>query len=159
MGSISAAIELHDHFTGVLMNVISAVTMSVSAMEQMQSTMSDSMDTTSIQGIRDQLTQATVAAQELDAAMQNITPPAATRCVPVKTNSRASSSVPVQNQLPAAFAAFTVFPHFPFFLFFPLSVSSSAVIFHLSSPFTQYLPESAAIPGRNGYQRTPANTA
>ncbi len=102
MGSISAAIELHDHFTGVLMNVISAVTMSVSAMEQMQSTMSDSMDTTSIQGIRDQLTQATVAAQELDAAMQNITPPAATRCVPVKTNSRASSSVPVQNQLPAA---------------------------------------------------------
>ena len=71
MGTISAAIELHDNFTGILMNVISAVNLSVSAMEQMQSTMNESMDTTSIQGIRDQLTQATVAAQELDAAMQD----------------------------------------------------------------------------------------
>lgn len=102
MGTISAAIELHDNFTGILMNVISAVNLSVSAMEQMQSTMNESMDTTSIQGIRDQLTQATVAAQELDAAMQNITPPAATGSIPVKINSPAPSSVPVQNQLPAA---------------------------------------------------------
>lgn len=102
MGTISAAIELHDHFTSVLMNIVNAVSMSVSAMEQMQSTMSESMDTTSIQGIKDQLTQATVAAQELDAAMQNITPPAATRSVPVKTNSPTPSSVPVQNQFPAA---------------------------------------------------------
>lgn len=102
MGTISAAIELHDNFTGILMNVISAVNLSVSAMEQMQSAMNESIDTTSIQGIRDQLTQATVAAQELDAAMQNITPPAATGSVPVKTNSPVPSSVPVQNQFPAA---------------------------------------------------------
>ena len=37
MGGISASIALQDNFTGVLMNVINAVNMSVSTMEQMQS--------------------------------------------------------------------------------------------------------------------------
>lgn len=59
------------------MNVINAVNMSVSTMEQMQSVMNEPIDTAAIQGIRDQLNQATLAAQELDAAMQNVEAPGA----------------------------------------------------------------------------------
>ncbi len=77
MGSIRSAIELQDNFTGILMNVINAVNMSVSTMEQMRSTMNEQIDTSSIQGIRDQLNQATIAAQELESAMQNMEAPAA----------------------------------------------------------------------------------
>ncbi len=75
MGSISSSIELQDNFTSILMNVINAVSMSVSTMEQMQSVMNGSIDTSAIQGIRDQMNQATIAAQQLDAAMQNISEP------------------------------------------------------------------------------------
>lgn len=46
--------------------------MSVNIMDQMQRTMSAPVDTASIQGIRDQLSQATFAAQELDAAVRDI---------------------------------------------------------------------------------------
>ena len=75
MSGIRTAIELQDNFTGILMNVINAVNLSVSTMEQMQSTMSGTIETTSIEGMRDYLNQATIAAQELDAALQNVTPP------------------------------------------------------------------------------------
>lgn len=75
MGSIRCSIELQDNFTNVLMNVISAVRMSVSTMEQMQSAMNGSIDTSAIQGIRDQINQATIATQQLDAAMQNMSAP------------------------------------------------------------------------------------
>lgn len=75
MGSIRASIELHDNFTNILLNVINAVNMSVSTMEQMQSVMNEPIDTTAIQGIRDQLNQATLAARELDSAMQNVDAP------------------------------------------------------------------------------------
>ena len=72
MASIRTAIGLQDNFTGILMNVINAVNMSVSTMEQMQSVMNGPIDTAGIQGMRDQLDQATIAAQELDAAIQGI---------------------------------------------------------------------------------------
>ena len=72
MGSIRSSIELQDNFTNILMNVINAVNMSVSTMEQMQSVMNGPIDTAAIQGVRDQLNQATLAALELDAAMQNV---------------------------------------------------------------------------------------
>lgn len=75
MGSIRSSIELQDNFTNILMNVINAVSMSVSTMEQMQSVMNGSIDTSAIQGIRDQMNQATIAAQQLDAAMQNMSEP------------------------------------------------------------------------------------
>lgn len=75
MGSIRSSIELQDNFTSVLMNVINAVNMSVSTIEQMQSTISGSIDTSAIQGIRDQMNQATIAAQQLDAVMQNMSEP------------------------------------------------------------------------------------
>lgn len=72
MSSIQTAIELQDNFTGILLNVINTVNTSVSRMEQMQSVMNEPIDTTSIQGIREQLNQATLAAQELGAAMRNV---------------------------------------------------------------------------------------
>lgn len=72
MGSIRTAIELQDNFTGIMMNIINAVNLSVSTMQQMQETMSSSIDTTSIEGIRNHLNQATIAAQQLGAAMQNV---------------------------------------------------------------------------------------
>lgn len=75
MASIRTAIELQDNFTGILMNVINAVNMSVSTMEQMQSVMDGPIDTAAIQGVRDQLDQATIAAQELDAAMRGMAAP------------------------------------------------------------------------------------
>lgn len=75
MGSIRSSIELQDNFTSILMNVINAVNMSVSTMEQMQSVMNDPIDTAAIQGMRDQLNQATVAARELEAAMQDVGAP------------------------------------------------------------------------------------
>lgn len=84
MGSIESSIQLQDNFTNILMNVINAVNMSVSTMEQMQSVMSEPVDTSAIQGMRDQLTQAALAAQELSAAMQNIeTPDAGGSSMPV----------------------------------------------------------------------------
>lgn len=75
MGSIASSIQLQDNFTNILMNVINVVNMSVSTMEQMQSVMSEPVDTAAIQGMRDQLTQAALAAQELSAAVQNIGTP------------------------------------------------------------------------------------
>lgn len=75
MGSIRSSIELQDNFTNVLMNVVSAVRMSASTMEQMQSAMNGSIDTSAIQGIRDQINQATIATQQLVAAMRNMSAP------------------------------------------------------------------------------------
>ena len=49
MGSIRSSIELQDNFTNVLMNVINAVNMSVSTIEQMQSVMGESVDMSAIQ--------------------------------------------------------------------------------------------------------------
>ncbi len=72
MGSIRTAIELQDNFTGIMMNIINAVNLSVSTMQQMQETMNHSMDTTSIEGIQNHLNQATIAAQQLSAAMKNV---------------------------------------------------------------------------------------
>lgn len=74
MGSIRAAIELQDNFTSIMMNVINAVNMSVSTMEQMQSVMNEPIDTAAIQGMQDQLAQATIAAQGMTQAFDEIVP-------------------------------------------------------------------------------------
>lgn len=101
MGSIRSSIELQDNFTNILMNVINAVNMSVSTMEQMQSVMNEPIDTASIQGIRDQLNQATLAAQELDAAMQNVdSPDAGVNPAPVILPVEPSSPDPLVDQPP-----------------------------------------------------------
>lgn len=91
------AIELQDNFTGILMNVISAVNMSASTIAQMRSVMNEPIDTASIEEIRDQLNRATIAAQELDAAIQNVDVSVAdVQPSPVFLPAESSSSAPVE---------------------------------------------------------------
>lgn len=71
VATIQTGIELNDQFTGIIYNIINAVNMSVSAMEEMQSTMNSDIDTSGIEGVRDEINQATMAMNELNAAMRN----------------------------------------------------------------------------------------
>ena len=79
MSSIQTGIELNDQFSGVLNNIISSVNLAVSAMADMQQSMNADIDTSSLQGARDEIDQATAALNELNDAMQqdrNIQPTA-----------------------------------------------------------------------------------
>lgn len=79
MSSIQTGIELNDQFSGVLNNIISSVNLAVSAMADMQQSMNADVDTSSLQGARDEINQATAALNELNDAMQqdrNIQPTA-----------------------------------------------------------------------------------
>lgn len=71
VSGIQTGIELNDQFSSIVYGIISAVNMAVSSMEDMQQTMNSDVDTSGIQGIRDELNQATIAMNELNAAMQN----------------------------------------------------------------------------------------
>lgn len=70
MATIRTAIELDDRFSGILNNIVNAVNMSVSAMEQMQATMNTPVDPSTLDGVRNYANQATIAVQELDAALK-----------------------------------------------------------------------------------------
>ena len=72
MSSIQTGIELNDQFSGVLNNIISSVNLAVSAMADMQQSMNADIDTSSLQGARDEINQATAALNELNDAMQNM---------------------------------------------------------------------------------------
>lgn len=72
MATIQTAIELQDNFTSVLYQVINSVNMSITAMEELHSTMNSTVDTTSIEAARDSINQATTAVRELDSAMQSV---------------------------------------------------------------------------------------
>lgn len=79
MSSIQTGIELNDQFSGVLNNIINSVNLAVSAMADMQQSMNADIDTSSLQGARDEINQATAALNELNDAMQqdrNIQPTA-----------------------------------------------------------------------------------
>lgn len=75
MATIRTAIELDDNFTGILNNIVNAVNMTVSVMEQMQTTMNSPVDPSTLDGVRDYANQATIAVQELNAALQGVEPP------------------------------------------------------------------------------------
>lgn len=98
MATIRTAIELQDNFTGILNSIINSVNMSVSAMEQMQRTMDSPVDTDSIQGIREQLNEATLAVRELDAAIQQIESPAIDS--PAAPVSSAPVEIPIEPTVP-----------------------------------------------------------
>lgn len=72
MGAVRTAIELQDNFTGILHQVISSVNLGLSAMEDLQQVMGAPVDMGSIASARDSINQAAIAAQELDAAMQEV---------------------------------------------------------------------------------------
>lgn len=98
MATIRTAIELQDNFTGVLYQVINSVNLGLSAMEDLHQTMNSPVDTASIEAARDSINQATIAVQQLDAAMQGLETPA-TETLTAPTNS-APVVLPVQPDVP-----------------------------------------------------------
>lgn len=78
MSSIQTGIELNDQFSGVLNNIISSVNLAVSAMADMQQSMNADIDTSSLQGARDEINQANNELEQAASQHQNapdIAPP------------------------------------------------------------------------------------
>ena len=98
MATIRTAIELQDNFTGVLYQVINSVNLGLSAMEDLHQTMNSPVDTASIEAARDSINQATLAVQQLDAAMQGIETPETQ--TPTAPQSSAPVVLPVQPDVP-----------------------------------------------------------
>lgn len=75
MSSIQTGIELNDQFSGVLNNIVNSVNLAISAMADMQQSMNADIDTSSIEGARDEINQATAAINEMNEALNNQTAP------------------------------------------------------------------------------------
>jgi tape measure domain-containing protein len=75
VSSIQTGIELNDQFSGVLNNIISSVNLAVSAMYDMQQSMNADIDTSSIEGARDEINQATAAIEAMNQAASRQTAP------------------------------------------------------------------------------------
>lgn len=75
MSSIQTGIELNDQFSGVLNNIVNSVNLAVSAMYDMQQSMNADIDTSSIEGARDEINQATAAINAMNDALNNQTSP------------------------------------------------------------------------------------
>lgn len=75
MSSIQTGIELNDQFSGVLNNIISSVNLAVSAMYDMQQSMNADIDTSSLEGERDEINQATAAIEAMNQAASQQTAP------------------------------------------------------------------------------------
>lgn len=75
MASIQTGIELKDGFTGILNSIINSVNLTVSAMENMQGAMNADIDTSSLAGARAEIDQATIAVNELEHAVSELTAP------------------------------------------------------------------------------------
>lgn len=74
MSSIQTGIELNDQFSGVLNNIISSVNLAVSAMYDLSQSMNADIDTSSLQGARDEINQVTAALDEMNAASNQTAP-------------------------------------------------------------------------------------
>lgn len=98
MATIRTAIELQDNFTSALYQVINSVNLGLSAMEDLHQTMNSPVDTASIEAARDSINQATIAVQQLDAAMQGIETPETQ--TPTAPQSSAPVVLPVQPDVP-----------------------------------------------------------
>ena len=68
MASIQTGIELNDRFSGVLNNIVNSVNLAVSAMYDMQQSMNADIDTSSIEGARDEINQAPAAIHAMNEA-------------------------------------------------------------------------------------------
>ena len=95
MATIRTAIELQDNFSGFY-GITNAVNMSLSVMEDLNRAMNEPVDTTSIQAAREAINEATIAAQQWEAAMQNVDAPQTS--TPTTPQPSAPQSVPVQWQ-------------------------------------------------------------
>lgn len=99
MSSIQTGIELNDQFSGVLNNIISSVNLAVSAMYDMQQSMNADIDTSSIEGARDEINQATAAIEAMNQAASRQTAPDIAPPV-VDGGNQESIPVPVDPVLP-----------------------------------------------------------
>ena len=75
MGSIKSTIQLIDQFSDPFSAIVNTVNSAIPVVDQFADTMNQQIDTTSIQSVEDQLNATTAAAQELNAAMQNVSSP------------------------------------------------------------------------------------
>lgn len=66
---------MQDNFTSILYQVIDSVNLGLSAMEDLHQTMNSPVDTASIEAARESINRATIAVQELDAAIQGTSSP------------------------------------------------------------------------------------
>ena len=96
MATIRTAIELQDNFSGILYGITNAVNTSLSVMEDLNRAMNEPVDTTSIQAAREAINQATIAAQQWEAAMQNVDAPQTS--TPTTPQPSTPQPVPVQWQ-------------------------------------------------------------
>lgn len=99
MSSIQTGIELNDQFSGVLNNIISSVNLAVSAMYDMQQSMNADIDTSSLEGARDEINQATAAIEAMNQAANRQTAPDIAPPV-VDGGNQEPISVPVDPVLP-----------------------------------------------------------
>lgn len=99
MSSIQTGIELNDQFSGVLNNIISSVNLAVSAMYDMQQSMNADIDTSGIEGARDEINQATAAIEAMNQAASRQTAPDIAPPV-VDGGNQEPISVPVDPVLP-----------------------------------------------------------
>lgn len=72
MSGIQTGIELNDHFTEVIYGIINAVNIAVCTMEDMQQAMDSDVDASAFEGMRNEINQATIAVDELNAALAKV---------------------------------------------------------------------------------------
>lgn len=72
MSGIQTGIELNDHFTEIIYGIINAVNIAVCTMEDMQQTMDSDVDASAFEGMRNEINQATIAVDELNAALAEV---------------------------------------------------------------------------------------
>lgn len=99
MASIQTGIELNDQFSGVLNNIISSVNLAVSAMYDMQQSMNADIDTSGIEGAREEINQATAAINAMNEALNRQTVSDAVPPV-VDTGNQEPIPAPIQPVLP-----------------------------------------------------------
>lgn len=75
MASIQATIAMQDGVTNVLDNIIAAVNLTVRSMGDLAGAMNTSIDTSSLEGTRELLNDASIAANKLQASLSNIKSP------------------------------------------------------------------------------------
>ena len=99
MAFIQTGIELNDQFSGVLNNIVNSVNLAVSAMYDMQQSMNADIDTSSIEGARDEINQATAAINAMNEALNHQTVPDAVPPV-VDEGNQEPIPAPIQPVLP-----------------------------------------------------------
>ena len=70
MATITTGIQLADNFSAPLMHIVSAVNMTISAMNDMNQSMNAGVNTATLSAARNEIAQATVAAEEFNQTMQ-----------------------------------------------------------------------------------------